>query len=121
MAYRYFRGDAMDEENPDKPLMVKVTQTIGSCFDYPDDSVQLQIIKAYFTAVTEPSCAVHDNLLMNAVRTIYNIYLVSRNQVNQSTAKATLTQMLNTIFQRMESEVSQRKSNFRSMKVKLIL
>jgi hypothetical protein len=43
---------------------------------------------------------------MNAIRTIYNIYLVSRNQVNQSTAKATLTQMLNTIFQRMESDVS---------------
>jgi hypothetical protein len=45
MAYRYFRGETMDEENPDKPLMVKVTATIGSCFDYPDDAVQLQIIK----------------------------------------------------------------------------
>jgi brefeldin A-inhibited guanine nucleotide-exchange protein len=105
MAYHYFRGDAVDEENPDKKLMSKVIQTIGSCFDYPDDNVQLQIIKAFFTAVTEPICGVHENLLMNAIRTIYNIYLVSRNQVNQNTAKATLTQMLNIIFTRMETKV----------------
>lgn len=38
-----------------------------------------------------------------AVRTCYNIYLASKNLVNQTTAKATLTQMLSVIFQRMES------------------
>ncbi len=106
MAYHFLRGDAIDEENPDKKLMVKVINIISGCFDYPDDGVQLQIIKAFFSAVTEPICGVHENLLMNAIRTIYNIYLVSRNQVNQNTAKGTLTQILNTIFQRMETKVS---------------
>lgn len=37
------------------------------------------------------------------MRTAYNIYLVSRSEVNQTTAKATLTQMLNVVFQRMEA------------------
>jgi len=37
------------------------------------------------------------------VRTCYNIHLMSRSEVNQTTAKATLTQMLNVVFQRMEA------------------
>ena len=37
------------------------------------------------------------------MRTCYNIYLASKNLVNQTVAKASLTQMLNAIFQRMES------------------
>lgn len=36
------------------------------------------------------------------MRTSYNIFLMSRSEVNQVTAKASLTQMLNIIFQRME-------------------
>ena len=41
--------------------------------------------------------------LLLTVRTCYNIFLMSRSTVNQTTAKATLTQMLNCVFQRMES------------------
>ena len=40
--------------------------------------------------------------LLLTVRTCYNIFLMSRAEVNQVTAKASLTQMLNIIFQRME-------------------
>ncbi len=40
--------------------------------------------------------------LLLTVRTCYNIFLMSRSTVNQTTAKATLTQMLNCVFQRME-------------------
>lgn len=41
--------------------------------------------------------------LLLAVRTCYNIYLMSRSETNQTTAKASLTQMLNVVFQRMEA------------------
>lgn len=40
---------------------------------------------------------------LQAIRTCYNIFLMSRNEVNQMTAKASLTQMLNVTFQRMEA------------------
>ena len=40
--------------------------------------------------------------LLLSVRTCYNIFLMSRSEVNQTTAKASLTQMLNVVFQRME-------------------
>jgi hypothetical protein len=45
MAYGLIRGTAVDEEKPDKKLIDNVIETIGACFDFPDDNVQLQIIK----------------------------------------------------------------------------
>ena len=36
------------------------------------------------------------------MRTCYNIFLLSKSEVNQTTAKASLTQMSNIVFQRME-------------------
>jgi len=105
MDYGYLRGAAVDEEDG-KKLMPKVINTISGCFDQSDDNVQLQIIKAFHTAVASPICDVHEASLLTAIRTCYNIFLVSRNQVNQTTAKATLTQMLHIIFSRMELQMS---------------
>lgn len=45
----------------------------------------------------------HTHTCLQAVRTCYNIFLMSRSEVNQTTAKASLTQMLNVVFQRMEA------------------
>lgn len=45
MAYGLIRGVAIDEEKKDAKLMESVIETIGLCFDFPDDNVQLQIIK----------------------------------------------------------------------------
>jgi brefeldin A-inhibited guanine nucleotide-exchange protein len=40
--------------------------------------------------------------MAQAVRTSYNTFLQSKSEVNQTTAKASLTQMVNVVFQRME-------------------
>jgi len=61
--------------------------------------VQLQIIKAVLTAVTSATFAVHDTTLLLAVKTCFYIYLVSKSGVIQTTANATLTQMLSVVFQ----------------------
>ena len=61
-------------------------------------------VQALLTAVTSNSCEVHEGTLLQAVRTCYNIYLASRNLINQTTAKATLSQMISVIFQRMEAQ-----------------
>ena len=45
----------------------------------------------------------YSHTYLQAVRTCYNIFLMSRSEVNQTTAKASLTQMLNVVFQRMEA------------------
>ena len=52
MAYGLIRGTAIDEERPEKKLIENVIETVGACFDFPDDNVQLQIIKVYTTNCT---------------------------------------------------------------------
>jgi len=83
--------------------MDSIIETICGCDDFDDDNVQLQVIKALLTAVTSQTCEVHEGGLLVAVRSCYNIHLVTRNAVNKTTAKATLTQMLSIVFQRMEA------------------
>uniref|UniRef100_A0A182SCN9 Mon2/Sec7/BIG1-like HUS domain-containing protein n=1 Tax=Anopheles maculatus TaxID=74869 RepID=A0A182SCN9_9DIPT len=69
-----------------------------------DEGVQLQIIKALLTVVTSQHVEVHEGTVLQGVRTCYDIYLSSKNLINQTTARATLTQMLNVIFTRMENQ-----------------
>ncbi|KAH9416417.1 Brefeldin A-inhibited guanine nucleotide-exchange protein 1 [Dermatophagoides pteronyssinus] len=86
IAYGHFTGNRIDNRsNTDDMMMV------------------LQIIKALLTIVTSQSCPVHEQSILLVIRTCYNIYLSSKKLVNQTTAKAALTQMLNVIFSRMES------------------
>jgi brefeldin A-inhibited guanine nucleotide-exchange protein len=69
------------------------------------------VIKALLTVVTSQHVEVHEGTVLLAVRTCYNIYLASKNLINQTTARATLTQMLNVIFTRMESQAVSRKAS----------
>lgn len=69
-----------------------------------NENVVLQVIKVLLTAVASPSYHVHRECLLTAVRTCYNIVLNSKSSVNQSAAKATLMQMMSTVFKRMESD-----------------
>lgn len=73
------------------------------CDDISDDGVELRVLKGLLTAVTSSTVHIHGQALLLAVRTCYNIFLMSRSEVNQTTAKASLTQMLNIVFQRMEA------------------
>uniref|UniRef100_S4RFY5 ARF guanine nucleotide exchange factor 1 n=1 Tax=Petromyzon marinus TaxID=7757 RepID=S4RFY5_PETMA len=106
IAYGHLTGNAPDSTTPGKRLIDRIIETICGCFQGPqtDEGVQLQIIKALLTAVTSQNIEIHEGTLLQTVRTCYNIYLASKNMINQTTAKATLTQMLNVIFARMENQ-----------------
>uniref|UniRef100_A0A4W6BSX2 ARF guanine nucleotide exchange factor 2 n=1 Tax=Lates calcarifer TaxID=8187 RepID=A0A4W6BSX2_LATCA len=108
IAYGHITGNAPDSRTPGKRLIDRLVETICNCFQGPqtDEGVQLQIIKALLTAVTSPHIEIHEGTVLLTVRTCYNIYLASRNLINQTTAKATLTQMLNVIFTRMENQAA---------------
>uniref|UniRef100_A0A8C2SG23 SEC7 domain-containing protein n=1 Tax=Capra hircus TaxID=9925 RepID=A0A8C2SG23_CAPHI len=97
IAYGHITGNAPDSGAPGKRLIDRIVETICNCFQGPqtDEGVQLQIIKALLTAVTSPHIEIHEGTILQTVRTCYNIYL------------ATLTQMLNVIFTRMENQVLQ--------------
>eukprot|EP00878_Enallax_costatus_P013661 GHUV01014284.1.p1 GENE.GHUV01014284.1~~GHUV01014284.1.p1 ORF type:complete len:388 (+),score=152.77 GHUV01014284.1:458-1621(+) len=78
-------------------------QLICRCDEIPDEGVEVLLLRGLLTASTSLTFTLHGQALLLAVRTCYNLHLMSRSEVNQTTAKAALTQMLNVVFQRMEA------------------
>ncbi|XP_011641579.1 brefeldin A-inhibited guanine nucleotide-exchange protein 1 [Pogonomyrmex barbatus] len=109
IAYGHLTGNVPDSTEPNKLLIVRIVETICGCFTGPqtDEGVQLQIIKALLTVMTSQHVEVHEGTVLLTIRTVYNVYLASRNLVNQTTARATLTQMINVIFTRMETQAEE--------------
>jgi brefeldin A-inhibited guanine nucleotide-exchange protein len=58
-------------------------------------------------AVYSTSNPLHLSALLKAVRTTYNIFLLSRNNDNQNVAQVTMTQMVDHIFRRVKSNPNQ--------------
>ena len=104
IAYGHLTGSQPSVEQPGRRQIDLIVDTVCNCFSGPhtDEGVQLQILKALLTILTSQHVEVHEASLLAAVRTCYNVYLASKNMINQTTAKATLNQMLSAIFARME-------------------
>lgn len=80
----------------------QAVELICSCDDTGDDTVDLRLLKAILTVITSSSLRVHSQALLLCVRSAYNVFLTSKSQVIQVTAKATLIQIVNVVFQRLE-------------------
>lgn len=88
----------------------EVTGIICDCFADAacPDAVQLQIIKALLALVLAPTnpgvrrLEVHQSSLLRAVRTVYNIFLLSKSPTNQAVAQGALTQIVSHVFGRVE-------------------
>jgi brefeldin A-inhibited guanine nucleotide-exchange protein len=80
-----------------------VAHTITNCYTESTlDTVSLQIVKALLALVLSPHILVHHSSLLKAVRTVYNIFLLSQDPVNQNIAQGGLTQMVHHIFARCQ-------------------
>lgn len=106
IAHGYLRGEADPTGGPDAKLLAKLIESVCKCHDLGDDAVELLVIKTILSAVTSVSIRIHGDSLLQVVRTCYDIYLESKNVVNQTTAKASLVQMLVIVFRRMEADSS---------------
>jgi len=86
---------------PQPSLVDLVAHTITSCHtETTPDPVSLQIVKALLSLVLSPTILVHHSSLLKAVRTVYNIFLLSTDPVNQMVAQGGLTQMVHHVFTR---------------------
>ncbi|MBA0755247.1 hypothetical protein Gogos_021520 [Gossypium gossypioides] len=106
IAYGYLRGEADPTGGPEAQLLSKLIESVCKCHDLGDDAVELLVLKTLLSAVTSISLRIHGDCLLQIVRTCYDIYLGSKNVVNQTTAKASLVQMLVIVFRRMEADSS---------------
>ncbi|KIJ56863.1 hypothetical protein M422DRAFT_72969 [Sphaerobolus stellatus SS14] len=88
-----------------------VAHTITSAYtETTPDSVSLQIVKALLALVLSPTVLVHHSSLLKAVRTVYNVFLLSQDPVNQVVAQGGLQQMINHVFSRCKLEETSRGS-----------
>ena len=55
------------------------------------------------TIVIAVNSKVHERTLLEAFKTQYSIHITSTSQVNKNTAKASLTQMINVVFSKMDT------------------
>ncbi|XP_052194866.1 brefeldin A-inhibited guanine nucleotide-exchange protein 2-like [Diospyros lotus] len=107
IAHGYLRGEADTVGGgPESKLLSKLIESVCKCHDLGDESVELLVLKTLLSAVTSVSLRIHGDCLLQIVRTCYDIYLGSKNVVNQTTAKASLIQMLVIVFRRMEADSS---------------
>lgn len=92
-------------------LIDQAVEVVCDCFtgDNTDEKVELQIIKALMAAVLNEKLVVHGAALLKAIRQTYNVFILSKSNANQAIAQATLTQMVNVIFERVKSRVKVRK------------
>lgn len=72
----------------------------------PEDSVQLQVLKCLLTVVTSLHAQLHGTSLLKCFFVCFFIYTDSTNTINQVTAKASLTQMVNDCFGYFEKQTN---------------
>ncbi|KAK7294946.1 hypothetical protein RJT34_17846 [Clitoria ternatea] len=107
IAHGFLRGEADSVGgSPEAKLLASLIESVCKCHDLGDDAVELLVLKTLLSAVTSISLRIHGDCLLLIVRTCYDIYLGSKNVVNQTTAKASLIQMLVIVFRRMEADSS---------------
>ncbi|KAJ3508228.1 hypothetical protein NLJ89_g5873 [Agrocybe chaxingu] len=88
-----------------------VAHTITSCHtETTPDAVSLQIVKALLSLVLSSTILVHHSSLLKSVRTVYNIFLLSTDPVNQMVAQGGLTQMVHHVFTRCRRGAAVRSS-----------
>ncbi|OOF94873.1 hypothetical protein ASPCADRAFT_50951 [Aspergillus carbonarius ITEM 5010] len=112
ITYSYFAfpsahdGKTSDPEaNPEQPpLIERAIDAICECFENEATPVEIQqqIIKSLLAAVLNDKIVVHGAGLLKAVRQIYNIFIYSKSSQNQQIAQGSLTQMVSTVFDRVQ-------------------
>lgn len=97
---------------PKQRLIDAAIDTIADTFqgEGTDEKIELQIVRALSSCilVEDSSSLCHGASLLKAVRTIYNIFIFSLSASNQGIAQATLTQIVSTVFDKIDlKQISQ--------------
>jgi brefeldin A-inhibited guanine nucleotide-exchange protein len=133
ISHSFFLESAADEQHPATPLSPTlqvssaasiagasqesimppslvdlVVHTITSCHaENTTDAVSLQIVKALLALVLSSTLLVHQSSLLKAVRTVWNVFLLSMDPVTQTVAQGGLTQMVHHVFTRCHVDKSE--------------
>ncbi|KAI5457139.1 hypothetical protein BGZ63DRAFT_428558 [Mariannaea sp. PMI_226] len=104
--------EGADPSEPPPPLIERAIDTICNCFqgETTAPEIQLQIVKSLLAAVLHDKIVVHGAGLLKAVRQVYNVFLLSRSTANQQTAQASLAQMVDSVFKRVQTRLQMKET-----------
>ena len=90
-------------ELPPPSLLHEVMEAVASCSNYNSDTVQTAVVKTFRCIITSNKCGVHEGSLLLALRSAFHVYLVAKSQSTKDVAKASLIDMLRSVFGRLEA------------------
>lgn len=97
-------GENIITPPPKINLIDAAIETIASSFDGEgtDERIEIQVTRALMAGVLNEQLPAHGSTLLRAIRQIYNIFILSLSPVNQGIAQASLTQIVNVVFDKVE-------------------
>jgi brefeldin A-inhibited guanine nucleotide-exchange protein len=108
--------DTVAAFSPVEPAFAdQVVATVCGCFvDSPSgtavgseaEKVNLHLISALMSLILSSSLPIHQTSLLKSVRTVYNVFLLSRAHQNQMVAQAALSQIVGAVFGRVQTGVT---------------
>lgn len=105
VSHSFFQEESPPEGQPPLPDLIAHIITM-SYTENSSPAVGLQVVKALLSLVLSPTLLIHQSSLLKAVRTVYNVYLLSSDTTNQMIAQGGLTQMVHHIFARIDREAA---------------
>lgn len=103
VSHSFFHEDYAPEGQP--PLADLIAHIVTMSYtENSSPAVGLQVVKALLSLVLSPTLLIHQSSLLKAVRTVYNVYLLSNDTTNQMIAQGGLTQMVHHIFARIDRD-----------------
>ncbi|CAR24166.1 Arf family guanine nucleotide exchange factor SEC7 [Lachancea thermotolerans CBS 6340] len=95
---------------PKQRLIDAAIDTITDCFEgeSTDSRIELQMLRALASCIlTDNAISMcHGQSLLKAIRQIYNIFIYSLSSTNQGIAQATLTQVVNSVYDKLNDGLS---------------
>ncbi|KAG7664862.1 SEC7 [[Candida] subhashii] len=103
-----------DDSRDKAKLTDDSVDVISACFEGEgtDPELELQVVRALMHSILLMPC--HGASLLKAVRQIYNVFIFSLTARNQAVAQGILTQVIGSIFQRVEESEAMKKRSTKS-------
>ncbi|KDD72004.1 hypothetical protein H632_c4013p0, partial [Helicosporidium sp. ATCC 50920] len=106
VAYAFVRGESTPGGRPeDDSPVAQVVRACARCAESSSAQVQLAVVRSLLTLATAEHFAPHGDLLLRAVRGLFNLALSGAGQGVLLAARSALLQALNTVVRRQAHQV----------------
>jgi len=83
-------------------LLHRIMEAVANSSNYNSDLVQTAACKTFRSLITSKKCGIHEGSLLLALRSAFHVYLVGKTPMTRDVAKASLVDMLRSVFGRLE-------------------